>query len=76
MSSLAQKANTPSSAMVRQFWSQHNYDNLERLRMLDPAGKLVLDVPVGQTNGSLYCAAAGFDSKGKVALKAEAAVAS
>lgn len=36
MSSLAQKANTPSSAMVRQFWSQHNYDKLERLRMLDP----------------------------------------
>merc|ERR1712216_179904 len=36
MASMAQRRNTPSSQTARQFWSQHNWDNLERLRMLDP----------------------------------------
>lgn len=36
MASMVQRGNTPSTQMARQYWSQHNWDNLERLRMLDP----------------------------------------
>jgi len=36
MASMAQRGNTPSTQMARQYWSQHNWDNMERLRMLDP----------------------------------------
>merc|ERR1711934_1320055 len=36
MASMLQRGKTPSSANARQYWSQHNWDNLERLRMLDP----------------------------------------
>jgi hypothetical protein len=33
---MAQRGNTPSTATARQFWSQSNWDEVERLRMLDP----------------------------------------
>lgn len=36
MASMVQRQNTPSTQMARQYWSQHNWDNMERLRMLDP----------------------------------------
>jgi len=36
MASMAQRGNTPSTQTARQFWSQHNWDNMERIRMLDP----------------------------------------
>jgi len=36
MASMLQRGNSPSSSNARQYWSQHNWDNLERLRMLDP----------------------------------------